>query len=172
MKNYIEIERKYIIEMPDREKLLTLPQAETSSIVQIYLDSPSGVTRRIRSRSYKNVTLYFETVKKRIDKISAFEDEKEITESEFREKSKEIKTGTSPILKERIAFLYNDKTIEIDIYPNWKNTAIMEIELNSTDDVPKIPDYIKIVREVSGEWQYSNAAMAEKFPTEDLLRKN
>ena len=91
MKDYIEIERKYIIEMPKRDLILSLPGSESSAIQQIYLESVAGVTHRIRKRVFKNAVRYFETVKKRIDKISAFEDEREISESEYTEKSKEIK---------------------------------------------------------------------------------
>lgn len=172
MKDFIEIERKYIIEKPEMEKLLSIKGVSVSSIVQIYLEAPTGVTRRIRSRSYSDGTRYFETVKRRIDEISAYEDEREISEAEFIEKSKEIKKGSAPIRKERIAFSYNGKTLEIDIYPEWDKTAIMEIELNSRDEEIKVPDFLKIIREVSGEKQYSNASMSEKFPPEDLWRKN
>jgi len=166
MKDFIEIERKYIIEKPDKDKLSELRDAEASSIVQIYLSAPEGVTRRIRSRAYENGTRYFETVKKRIDKMSSYEDEREISAEEFREKSREIKEGTRAIIKERISFLYEGKTLEIDIYPEWKNTAIMEIELDSREENPQIPSFIKIIREVTGIKGYSNAAMSESFPEE------
>lgn len=166
MKDFIEIERKYIIEMPKDDLLSSLPCQKRSSIVQIYLASHDGVTRRIRSRKYESGIRYFETVKRRIDKISAYEDEKEISKSEFNEKSKEIKEGTTPIIKDRIEFSYSGKVFEIDIYPAWSNTAIMEVELNSAEEEVKIPDFIKIIKEVTGERKYSNAAMSENFPAE------
>ena len=167
MKNNIEIERKYIIEMPNRESLLALPFSESSSILQIYLESEIGVTHRIRSREYKDGVRFFETVKMRIDKISAFEDEKEVTEAEFREKSKKIRKGSKPLSKERITFPYEEYLIEIDLYPEWKSTAIMEIELKSHGETPKIPGFIKIIREVTGEKKYTNSSLAEQFPSEE-----
>ncbi len=166
MKDFIEIERKYIIRKPNREMLLKQPSAESTSIVQIYLSAPQEVTRRIRSRSYKSGVRFFETLKKRIDKFTSYEDEKEITEEEFTLKSKEIKQGSSPIVKERISFLYEGKTIEIDIYPEWHKTAIMEIELKDANEEIKIPEFIEIVKEVTGKREYSNAAMSEHFPEE------
>ncbi len=167
MKDFIEIERKYIIEKPEKDLIISLPSSEVTSIVQIYLESDIGVTHRIRSRSYESLTRYFETVKKRIDRISAFEDEREISESEFIEKSKEIRRGSKPIIKERIAFPYHEHLIEIDIYPEWKNTAIMEIELKSREETVEIPSFIKIIKEVTGDRKYTNAAMAESFPPEE-----
>ena len=167
MKDFIEIERKFIIEMPKRDELLALDFSSSSFITQIYLSAPEGITRRIRSRSYKTKTHYFETIKKRIDKISAYEDEREISESEFVEKSKEIREGSKPITKERITFPYKSHSIEIDIYPEWKNTAIMEIELKSREEKVEIPCFIKIIKEVTGERKYTNAAMSESFPKEE-----
>lgn len=167
MKDFIEIERKFIIEMPNRDELLSLDFAESSFITQIYLSAPDGITRRVRSRSYKTGTRYFETVKRRIDIISAYEDEREISESEFTEKSKEIREGSTAISKERITFPYKSHTVEIDIYPEWKSTAIMEIELKSREEKLEIPGFIKIIKEVTGERKYTNAAMSESFPEEE-----
>ena len=167
MKKIIEIERKYIIKKPKRDMLLGLPSVEVSSIVQIYISAPRGVTQRIRSRRFESGTRYFETVKKRIDKMSAYEDEVEITEEEFTEKAKLIKKGSAPVVKERISFSYCDKIIEIDIYPKWKKTAVMEIELAFREEEVKIPEFIEVLKEITGNPGYSNAAMAENFPKED-----
>lgn len=166
MKDFVEIERKFVIEMPKMDRLAALPSFEASSIKQIYLSAPEEVARRIRSRSYKTGTRYFETFKKRIDKISSYEDEREISESEFIEKSREIKPGTVPIEKERITFSYEEQLIEIDIYKSWKKTAIMEIELDSREKDVKIPSFINIIKEVTGEKKYTNAAMSVYFPKE------
>ena len=167
MKDFIEIERKFIIKMPERDELFSLASSHSSLITQIYLSSLEGITRRIRSRSFKEGTRYFETLKRRIDKISAYEDEREITEVEFIEKSKEIRDGSKPIIKERITFPYKKHVIEIDIYPEWKRTAIMEIELKSREEKFEIPSFITIIREVTGERRYTNAAMSESFPPEE-----
>ena len=166
MKDFIEIERKFIIEKPSFD-LMSACHAESTSIVQIYLKAPEGVTRRIRKRTYKDGIRYFETVKKRIDKISSYEDECEISESDFLEKSKEIKEGTRPLLKDRITFECFGKIIEIDVYPEWEKSAIMEIELDTRDEEIKLPDFIKIIKEVTGNYLYSNAKMAERFPEEE-----
>ena len=42
----------------------------------------------------------------------------------------------------------------------------MEIELEKREESVEIPDFIEIIRDVTGDKAYSNAAMARAFPTE------
>ena len=49
------------------------------------------------------------------------------------------------------------------------NTAIMETELDSREKQVKIPSFIEILREVTGDKAYSNAGMSRRFPEEDKL---
>ncbi|MBR5140695.1 MAG: hypothetical protein IKV16_06535 [Clostridia bacterium] len=162
----IEIERKYIIKLPDTSRLTEECGYTESDIVQIYLSSEPGVTHRIRSRRYGDKTVYTETKKTRIDKMSAYEDEREISEAEFSLLSKGIDAATRPIIKKRVTFDYLGNTVEIDIYPDWHRHAILETELLSREACAALPEYIEIVREVTGDFRYSNAVMARSFPEE------
>ena len=162
----IEIERKYIIKMPSLKEMQSMEDYTESKITQIYLESARGVTHRVRSRVYGGQAVYTETKKTRIDEMSVYEDEREISESEFAEKSKNIDKSTSPIFKTRYTFSYKGATIEIDAYPEWKKHAIMETELESREAVYEIPAFLEIVSEVTGEKEYSNAAMSKRFPPE------
>ena len=167
-KTQIEIERKYIIEKPVFSLIRNMPESTESEILQIYLPSESEETRRIRRRVYKDKTLCYETRKIRIDGMSCTEIEREITPDEFSALSQSIKEGTTPINKTRYTFDYEGQTFEIDIYPQWQNTAIMETELESREKRVEIPSFIKIIREVTGNKAYSNAAMSREFPKEDI----
>lgn len=162
----IEIERKYIILMPDTEMLSSLEGYTESEIVQTYLSSPPGVTRRVRKRSFSDITRYYETGKTRIDNMSSVEEEGEISADEYEKLLAEILDGTRPILKKRYTFIYKEQVFEIDIYPEWQRSAIMETELPSRDADPEIPYFIKILREVTGDKAYSNASMSRVFPRE------
>ena len=75
----VEIERKYIIKKPDFSSILAINGSTESHILQIYLPSESGVTHRIRCRTYKDKTLCYETKKIRIDGMSCTEIESEIS---------------------------------------------------------------------------------------------
>lgn len=167
MENHVEIEKKYIIEKPDPEVLWRTEGCKSAQIVQIYLESPVGKTHRIRKRTERGVSVYTETVKVRIDRMSAFEDEREITEERFAELSEKIKKGTRPILKTRVSFPYRGRVIELDFYPEWHRTCIMEIELEKRDGEVEIPPFIRVLRDVTGERAYSNASMSHAFPKEE-----
>lgn len=166
MTDHIEIERKYVIEMPDISLMQGQPDHTVSDIVQIYLDSAPHVTHRVRSRTRDGVCTYTETKKVRISGMSAYEDEREINAAEFLTLSANVAHGTTPITKTRHTFLYRGQLFEIDIYPNWKSTAIMETELLSEDIAVEIPPFIKIIKEVTGIKAYSNASMSRAFPDE------
>ncbi len=162
----VEIERKFVIVKPcvcdlKREKNYTV-----SEIEQIYLKGAPNATRRVRRRRMGDLTRYYETVKTRIDRMSVIEDEGEISEDEYITLSREILEGTRPIHKVRHTFSYGELTVEIDIYDEWEDTCILECELPSRDYPLTLPDFITVVREVTGEKPYSNASMARVFPKE------
>ena len=162
----IEIERKYIIKLPNVSEMEKMPQYTASDIEQIYLPSEDGETRRVRKRAYNDRTEYYETVKKRIDAISSIELERAISEREYVKSAAQIADGSRPIIKRRHTFLYKERTIEIDIYPEWKRSCIMEIELPDRSAVIELPEIVEIVKEVTGIRGYSNADMARAFPEE------
>ena len=165
----IEIERKYIIEMPSLELLRAESEYTESRIIQIYLDSEKGLTHRIRSRSYSQKTVYTETKKTRIDSMSVIEEEREISEEEFKTLSLGIKKNTAPIVKTRHTFVKEGITFEIDVYEKWSSIAIMETELESREEGIDIPSFIRIVKEVTGDFKYSNASLAVNFPSESEI---
>ena len=166
-KSAVEIERKYIIKMPDLSVLSSQNDYTVSEILQIYLPSEQGETRRVRRRASKDRTLYIETKKLRIDGMSSEEIERELTEGEFDLLASSPLAGTSPIIKARHTFIFEGQLFEIDIYPQWKSTAIMETELQARDTKIEMPPFIEIVREVTGVKGYSNAAMSRSFPPEE-----
>ena len=165
-KTQIEIERKFIIERPSLELLSTLDGYTESDIVQTYLSSEMRVTHRIRARSFGGVTVYTETKKTRVDKLSAIEEEREIDKVEYERLALLIAEGTRPIIKKRITLPHGDWLLEIDIYPEWTRTAILEVELASREEKPTFPDFIRVLTEVTGDKRYSNAGMSRAFPEE------
>ena len=168
-KTNIEIERKYIIEKPDVSVLRSMDSFTESRIVQIYLASDIGVTHRIRSRERDGRTVYTETKKIRIDAMSATEIEGEITEARFRELSRKMRDDSHPIEKTRCTFIFKGQLFELDFYPEWERTCIMETELETREVEVVFPDFLRIIRDVTGIREYSNAAMSVKFPKENEI---
>ena len=168
-RSQVEIERKYIIKMPNLEVLTLQKDYSRSEILQIYLPSEVGESRRVRRRIYNEKTVYIETRKIRIDNMSSTEIERELSLSEFSAIAAEIKEGTIPIEKVRHTFIYENQLFEIDVFPRWTGTAIMETELDSRERQVEFPAFLEIVREVTGDKAYSNAAMSRSFPNEDKI---
>ena len=162
----VEIERKYVIAKPDTELLAQLNGYTISEIEQTYLASSAALTHRVRKRSYADRVSYTETKKVRIDKMSVFEDEREISESEYIELLKSKSEDSVTLRKTRRTFLYEGQIFEVDMYPEWQRTAILETELASREAVVLFPDFIEVIAEVTGDKKYSNAAMSREFPKE------
>ncbi len=170
-KNGLEIERKYIVLMPSKSAMRGMPDFDESDIEQIYLPSEAGLTRRIRRRAWAENIKYYITEKRRVDNMSSEEREWEIGAEEYAALSKSMLPGTRPVRKRRCTFVYAGQLFEVDIYPDWQVTAIMETELSDRDGTVLMPDFLRIVREVTGLREYSNAAMAARFPDEDRVKE-
>jgi CYTH domain-containing protein len=162
----VEIERKYVIRMPRIRELEGQDGYTVSEIRQTYLESEPGVTHRVRMRVYPDVTYYTETKKIRIDKISSYEEEREIDESTYKALLLKIKRGTRTLTKTRHTFSAFGRTFEVDIYPEWKRSCILEIELPSRETEIEMPPFISVIKEVSGDRKYTNASMSQDFPEE------
>ena len=162
----IEIERKYIIHMPDIEALAAFRGYTVSHITQTYLKTDDESTLRVRCREYESSTVYTETKKIRIDRISVEEIEREISHEEYESRLLLAREDSNPVSKTRHTFEYMGHTVEIDVYPQWQSFAIMEVELEDAEEEVAFPTIIRIFTEVTGERAYSNAAMAKAFPPE------
>lgn len=165
----IETEYKYIIKKPEHAILLESEGYTESYITQIYLKSEFS-THRVRRREYSSgEVVYTENKKVRLTKMSSTENEREISENEYRSLSENIEPGASVLYKTRRTFKYCGKVFELDYYDAWQNTCIMEIELESESEKIEYPDFIEIVADVTGNKTYSNHSMAHVMPDEIKL---
>lgn len=163
----IEIERKYVIAMPRVSDMRALNKYSSSEITQTYLSSLPGITHRVRRRVYDDGRVeYTETVKKRISLTSSYEDERHIDREEYESLAAKIMPFTRQLKKVRHTFEYGGQLFEIDVYPEWENSCIMETELASEGMRVEFPDFIEVIEDVTGKFEYSNASMSRSFPPE------
>ena len=166
---HCEIERKYLIAYPDEAFLKAQPGCEVWEITQVYLkDGPDGQTRRIRRVLTGGREIYYRTFKNRISALSALEDEGEITPEEYARYSLERDLSRQPIVKTRYRVPCEGHVLEFDVHPFWQDRAIMEIELDSEDETARIPEWVHVFREVTGEKAYKNKHLAKRVPMEAL----
>lgn len=155
-----EIERKFLIEYPDISVLEALCNGKKSEIQQWYLNTDEGETR-IRKRKETDKVTYFKTVKKDVQGAKRIEIEDIISEDEYFALLKNGAENGSSISKVRYCVDYMGHCFEFDIYPFWKDKAVMEIELNDQNENFDIPDFIKIIQEVTSDKRYNNFSLAK-----------
>ena len=164
-----EIEFKYLIRRPEEATLEGLPGCEVWQIEQTYLTEGEGdETRRVRKVVSGDATRYFRTFKRFIDRMSSAEDEAEIDRDAYEALLDERDPESTPILKTRYRVPYGGHVLEFDIYPFWSDRAVLEIELEREDEVPAIPEWVRIIRDVTGEPAYKNRMLARHVPMDEI----
>ena len=163
----MEIERKYLIEYPDIAWLESLQKCEKVDIVQTYLVSPDDRQIRVRKRGSNGHYIYYRSEKRRVTPYRRISVERRLTESEYLEMLDRADPAAHPIRKTRYCLADGDSYYEIDIYPEWKKQAVLEIELRDSQEEVRIPDGIHVIREVTEDKRYSNFALAHEMMQED-----
>ena len=166
---HYEIERKYLIRYPDIRVLQAQKGVEQWEVVQIYLTvEHPGETRRIRQVVSGGQIHYYKTFKRHMSTFSCEEDEGEIDQMEYIRLSQEQLPQCRPLGKTRYRIPYAGHILEIDVYPFWQDRAILEIELEREDEGAAIPDYVRIIRDVSADAAYKNRQLAENVVMEEI----
>ena len=167
MSNGLEIERKFLVEMPD---VSALDVRRKISITQTYLTrGENDSQRRVRRISENGKVRYTYTEKVFLTPVTRKENEFEISEKEYNELLGQSDKKIAPVEKVRYCFDYNDQLFELDTYPFSGKLAIMELELGSPEQGIDFPANVRVLKDVSADAAYSNAnlASAGRFPEQD-----
>ena len=155
-----EMERKFLIEYPDLSWLEKNPLCRKIEIEQVYLKSAPEEEIRIRKRGEKGHYIYYETHKKALDGMKRMSTERHLSKSEYRHLMKNADPGRRRINKTRYCLTQGNRYYEIDIYPFWSDKAILEIELRDEKEKVRLPQEIRVLKEVTNDPEYKNAALA------------
>lgn len=155
----LEIERRFLIQYPDTAKLEELG-CKKVEIRQDYLPNINNKIRRIRKAITEDGIKFYYTEKFRLSDTTRIEREKEITEDEYNELFDERAVGSHTINKTRYYYYEGDLCFEIDLYPEWKDQAMVEVELPEETSPVKSPEWMKVIREVTGDRKYKNEYLA------------
>lgn len=160
-----EIERKFLIEMPGPE---VLDMGEMSEISQTYLLGEPGTTERVRFRRRGSVCEYTHTVKKKLSNMRRLEDERYIGEEEYQHLLKRADPERRSIEKRRYCLEKDGLLWELDVFPFWTDRAILELELSGEEQRFMLPDCFRLIKEVTDDPRYTNAALSKEIVTEEL----
>lgn len=156
-----EIERKFLIEFPDTAELEKYPKSE---ITQTYLQSDPRTTARVRKRVTDGVAKYYFTEKRRITDIKCIENEREIDRPSYEAYLKLADPERNAIRKTRYCIPVGNRTAEVDIYSFWNDRATVEVEMQDENEEVTLPEFLKVIREVTSDRAYKNASLARKIP--------
>ncbi len=164
----IEIERKYLIRLPDLAFLRTVDGCRVREILQTYLnplpDEPK-TERRVRTITENGEVTYVYTQKSPKGYLSRYEDERNVTGEEYETLRRDASTE---LRKTRYAFPFAGHVMEIDVYPSefggeiLDGHAILEVEMNDPNETVEFPDFLEILREVTDDRRYHNKTIAKK----------
>ncbi len=158
----LSTKRKYLIEFPDIRELGRRPNCQSVEILQAYLKSEiPGETIRIRQRGKDGNYIYFKTKKRNIEGGKRIELEERLTKNEYLELLMQADPAYRPIRKQRYCLSENGLYYNIDIYPQWTHQALMEIELYEGQEDVTFPEGIRVIREVTGEKEFTNPYIAK-----------
>ena len=97
-----------------------------------------------------------------MDALTRVELERRLTQEEYLRLLMEADSTRRQIRKTRYCLTYDGQYFELDLYPFWQDRAIREIELRREDEEIRFPPELRILREVTGEEAYQNAALARR----------
>jgi len=165
----LEIERKFLVEMPDVSEIERLINGKVApiDIEQIYLLSDGKKrSRRIRKRGQNGHYVYYQTEKRRIRPSVRIETERRIDVAAYNKLSvMERDIRFSMIKKTRNCFIWNSQYFELDVFHQPKKlerdgVVILEIELTEENEKVEIPPFIKVIKEVTDDSSFTNKALA------------
>lgn len=156
-----EIEHKYLIEYPDISYLESLPNCRKVEIIQTYLKTDDGHEARVRQRGAGGSYIYFKTEKIRVSDVKRVEIEQRLTQKEYLTALMDADTSLRQIRKTRYCLSYGSQYFEIDVYPFWSDKAVVEVELSNENEKVIMPDFIKVIKEVTDDRSYSNYELAK-----------
>lgn len=159
-----EIERKFIIDYPDVKMLKNLKNCQKVEILQTYLKCKEDDEEvRIRQRGDGNTFMFTKTSKRTLSGMKRIEIEKRLSMEEYCKEIMNADTSLHQIRKTRYCLTYGKTYFEIDVYPFWKDKAILEVELADEKDEFTFPDFLHVLKEVTNDQNFKNINLARKY---------
>jgi CYTH domain-containing protein/predicted ATPase len=162
----LELERKFLLAAdPDLQALAALAP-RVLEIEQTYLTSPDPrLELRLRRRVDRGQASYYRTEKVTLYPGARLERERALTPSEYRQLLALADPSRATIRKTRYCFTFDSLYFELDRLHEPEELWLLEVELTEGSepaDRPKVPAGLDLGREVTGDEQWTNAAIAAR----------
>ena len=156
------IQRKFLVEYPDIAWLEGLDGCKRVDISQFYLCSDPGTEIRVRKIGFNDWNTFYLTEKRVEGGKARLVHRQRLTLREYGRLQEQADPARHEISKARYCLAYEGQCLEIDVYPQWDDQAIVTVELTSEETPVKFPPELRVIREVTGENAYRNFVMASK----------
>jgi len=154
--------KKYLVEVD--EQILSKVKAEadysTVHILQNYLISTSGMERRIRKRDRNGSILYYYSEASVISTNERIKTDRILSERQYYEYMQDVDKSLNDIDKIRHSFIYDNHFFKLDIFDFDTTKGLLSVQLPEDSEV-KLPDYFKVVKEVTNNNAYKNYYLAK-----------
>lgn len=168
----LEKERRFLVKLPlSKEAETIISAAPQIKITQTYLKNEDGLVERVR-HSYTRVLQavfdnYTHTIKQHWYPGCSREEEKEVSLEEYCKLLLNADYDRRPMAKTRVLLpSFLPKEFELDLFHGQnEGLAILEIELGEASDLNEmiiLPEFLEVIREITGEEEYSNYNLAKK----------
>jgi CYTH domain-containing protein/predicted ATPase len=154
-----EIERKFLVAMPDLAALEKLPGCRRVEIEQAYLPTTNDEKLRIRKWVENDQAIFYKTRRRRLNG-RRLEVEERLTPRGYTELIEEAGPALQILRKTRYSFSYDGQLFQLDLYPFWQDQAVVKLEQNEENAEVRLPAELKLIREVTGERPYKDYALA------------
>ena len=156
-----EIERKFLIKLPDLKLLNRMPNCQEVEILQTYLKSDGNEEIRLRQRGDGDTFIFTKTTKRSVTGLKRVELEKQLNVNEYCKELMNADPDFRQIRKKRYCITYKHSYLELDVYPFlWNDQAILEVELADEEESFEIPDFVEVIKEVTDDPSYKNKELA------------
>lgn len=156
-----ELDKKYLIEYPNIKELENMKNCEKIEIIQTYLLGDKDEEVRIRQRGKDGNYIYYKTIRKKVSDLEFLEVEKRLTKEEYLNMLMNADPDYRQIRKTRFCLMYNKTYYEIDIYPFWKDKALVEVEIQNKSNKVSLPPFLKVIKDVTGDENYKIYSLAK-----------
>ena len=154
-----EIERKFLVEMPDLAALEKIPGCRRVEIEQAYLKTAADEKIRVRKWVEDGRAIYYKTRRRRLNDRK-LEVEERLTQRAYKETPEEAGDTLQLLHKTRYSIPWEGQIFQLNVYPFWQDQAIVKLELNEEDALVQLPPALNLIREVTGEREYKDYTLA------------
>ena len=159
----VEKYSKYLIEVNDEllEKFKKEDNYLCSHIIQHYLTSDNGYERRIRARYIDDDVLYSYSEANYLSTNERIKVDRVLTERQYNDLKRQIDENLNVTDKMRYSFINNGLFYKLDVFDFDKTKGLISIADSNDGKKAALPDYIKVIKDVTGDENYKNYYLAK-----------